>query len=87
MTVSLMRRLSGLTLIRSVEMQITNNPIPSSGMFATPKNQEDLFAYLQKFSGSERALAMTVAMMTMNLCKQMVDEAVADQPQTKEFIK
>ena len=87
MTVSPMRRLSGLTLIRSVKMQITNNPIPSSGMFATPENQEDLFAYLQKFNGSERVLAMTVAMMTMNLCKQMVDEAVADQPQTKEFIK
>jgi hypothetical protein len=68
-------------------MQIAKNPIPVSGMFATPKNQEDLFAYLQKFSGSERALAMTVAMMTMNLCKQMVDEAVADQQQTKEFIK
>ena len=87
MTVSPMLRLSGLTLIRSVKMQITNNPIPSSGMFATPDNQADLFAYLQKFSGPELVLAMTVAMMTMNLCKQMVDEAVADQQQTKEFIK
>ena len=51
------------------------NPIPSSGMFATPENQEDLFAYLQKFSGAERALAMTVAMMTMNMCNKMVDDA------------
>jgi hypothetical protein len=56
-------------------MQIANNPIPSSGMFATPETQADLFAYLQKFNGAERALAMTVAMMTMNLCKQMVDDA------------
>ena len=60
-------------------MQITNNPIPSSGMFATPKNQEDLFAYLQKFNGAERALAMTVAMMTMNLCNKMVDEATVGE--------
>jgi hypothetical protein len=47
-----------------------------SGMFATPKTQADLFAYLQKFSGPERALAMTVAMMTMNLCNKMVDETI-----------
>ena len=52
------------------------NPIPTSGLFATPKTQEDLFAYLQKFNGAERALAMTVAMMTMNLCNKMVDETI-----------
>jgi hypothetical protein len=45
-------------------------------MFATPDNQADLFAYLQKFSGPELVLAMTVAMMTMNLCNKMVDETI-----------
>ena len=60
-------------------MQIANNPIPMSGMFATPKTQADLFAYLQKFSGPERALAMTVAMMTMNMCNKMVDDAAVKE--------
>ena len=69
-----------MTLIRSVKMRDDiNNPVPRSGMFATPKDQAELFAYLQKFNGAERALAMTVAMMTMNLCNKMVDDAAVKE--------
>ena len=48
------------------------NPVPRSGFFATPDNLEDLMQYLENFNGNERTVAMTVAMMALNLANQMV---------------
>ena len=51
-----------------------NNPIPRSGFFATPATVEDLMAYVGQLSGSERVVAMTVAMMALNLANQIVQK-------------
>jgi hypothetical protein len=51
-----------------------NNPIPRSGFFATPATVEDLMAYVERMSGSERVVATTVAMMALNLANQLVQK-------------
>ena len=51
-----------------------NNPIPRSGFFATPVTVEDLMAYVERMSGSERVVATTVAMMALNLANQLVQK-------------
>jgi hypothetical protein len=55
---------------------IVSNPIPHSGLFATPESLEDLMSYLQNFSGAERTVAMTVAMMTLNLSHKLVETEI-----------
>jgi hypothetical protein len=50
------------------------NPIPRSGFFATPETVEDLMAYVERMSGSERVVATTVAMMALNLANQLVQK-------------
>jgi hypothetical protein len=52
------------------------NPIPTSGLFATPANQKDLLLRIQQFPGPERALAFQMVMMTFNLCHKMVEEEI-----------
>ena len=51
------------------------NPIPRSGFFATPNSVEDLMAYVERMSGSERVVATTVAMMALNLAHSLVAKA------------
>ena len=48
------------------------NPIPRSGFFATPNSVEDLMAYVERMSGSERVAATTVMMMALNLANKLV---------------
>ena len=55
---------------------IVNNPIPTSKLFVTPKDEQDLFNRLEQFTGAERALAFQIAMMTFNLCNQLVEERI-----------
>jgi hypothetical protein len=55
---------------------IVQNPIPRSGFFATPDSVEDLFAYVNSMSGPERAVAMTVAMMALNLSNRLVEDKI-----------
>ena len=50
------------------------NPIPKTGFFATPESYQALIDYIGRFSGSEKALAMTIACMSLNLAHQMVEE-------------
>jgi len=52
------------------------NPIGKVGIFATPEDVDSLMAYLDKFSGSEKVVAMTCAMMAWNLASKEVDEAI-----------
>ena len=55
---------------------IVNNPIPTSKLFVTPKDEQDLFRRIEQFSGAEKALAFQVAMMTFNLCNQLVEDKI-----------
>ena len=51
-----------------------HNPIPRSGFFATPNSIEDLMAYVERMSGSERVVATTVMMMALNLANKLVQK-------------
>jgi len=51
-----------------------HNPIPRSGFFATPNSVEDLMAYVERMTGSERVVATTVAMMALNLANKLVQK-------------
>jgi len=51
------------------------NPIPKTGLVATPESLEDLMEYCERFSGQEKAIAMVVATMALNLAHKMVNEA------------
>jgi hypothetical protein len=55
------------------------NPIPRSGMFVTPKDEQDLFDRISQLTGSERQVATMFAMFTMNLCSQMVEKELAKE--------
>ena len=52
------------------------NPIPKSRLFATPVTEQDLFNRIEQLSGAEKALAFQIAMMTFNLCNQLVEERI-----------
>jgi hypothetical protein len=55
---------------------IVNNPIPTSKLFVTPKDEQDLFNRIEQLTGAEKALAFQIAMMTFNLCNQLVEENI-----------
>ena len=55
---------------------IVQNPIPTSKLFVTPKDEQDLYNRLEQFTGKEKAIAFQVAMMTFNLCNQLVEERI-----------
>ncbi len=55
------------------------NPIHKSGMFVTPKDEQDLFDRIAQLTSSERQIATMFAMFTMNLCSQMVDKEMAKE--------
>jgi len=52
------------------------NPIPRSGLFATPESAEQLMEYCQRFNGNERLIAITVATMALNLAYELVEEKI-----------
>ena len=51
------------------------NPISKMNMFATPVSIEALCDQIERLSGSERTVAYTYAIMMMNVCSQMVEDA------------
>ena len=51
------------------------NPIPKTGFVATPDSLDDLMRYCDNFSGQEKAIAMLVATMALNLAHKMFNEA------------
>jgi hypothetical protein len=55
---------------------IVNNPIPTSKLFVTPKDEQDLFRRIESLSGAEKALAYQIAMMTLNLCNRLVETEI-----------
>ena len=48
--------------------------IPTSNMFYTPESLDDLMDFCERFNGQERAIAMLVATVTMNLCAKLAAE-------------
>jgi len=55
---------------------IVQNPIPTSKLFVTPQDEQDLFRRIEQLSGAEKALAFQIAMMTFNLCNRLVDTEI-----------
>jgi len=55
---------------------IVNNPIPKTGLFATPESFEQLMDYCQRFNGQERIIAITVATMALNLAHREVEDNI-----------
>ena len=48
--------------------------IPTSNMFYSPESLDDLMDFCERFNGQERAIAMIVASVTMNLCAKLAAE-------------
>ena len=55
---------------------IVENPIPKTGLFATPESLEQLMEYCQRFNGQERIIAITVATMALNLSHDLVEKNI-----------
>lgn len=55
---------------------IVNNPIPNSNMWVTPASTAELFAMLEQYTGEQKALAMHVAMLTLNTCHRVVEDEI-----------
>jgi len=55
------------------------NPIPKTGLFATPENFEQLMQYCERFSGQERVIAITVATMALNLAHKVVEDNILNK--------
>jgi hypothetical protein len=55
---------------------IVENPIPKTGLFATPESFEQLMEYCQRFTGQERIIAITVATMALNLAHEVVEKEI-----------
>jgi hypothetical protein len=58
---------------------VVNNPIPKTGLFATPESLEQLMEYCQRFSGQERVIAITVATMALNLSHELVERNILNK--------
>lgn len=52
------------------------NPIGKMKIFATPESIEALCDRIEGLTGSERTIAYTYAIMMMNVCSKMVDDAI-----------
>ena len=57
---------------------MNKNPIPHSAMFDTPSSLEDLMEWIERLSGSEKAVAMVSAGMAMNLAYYIVENTLAE---------
>ena len=55
---------------------IVKNPIPTSKLFVTPKDEQDLYNRIEMLVGTDKALAYQIAMMTFNLCNKLVQEEI-----------
>jgi hypothetical protein len=58
---------------------VVENPIPKTGLFATPESLEQLMEYCQRFSGQERIIAITVATMALNLSHELVENNILNK--------
>lgn len=52
------------------------NPIPKSNLWVTPGSLQELYEMLDQYTGEQAALAMHVAMLTMNACNKIVEDEI-----------
>ena len=50
------------------------NPIPKSNLWHTPANLDELMQLCDEYTGEQKALAMHIAMLTLNTCNRLVEE-------------
>lgn len=55
---------------------VVENPIPRNDLFATPESPDAFVAYIENLSGSEKALAYTIAQMAFNLANKLVEDEI-----------
>lgn len=58
---------------------IVKNPVPTSKLFVTPKDEQDLFDRIEALTGKEKALAYQIAMMTFNLSHKLVEDNILNK--------
>ncbi len=52
------------------------NPIQKNNFFATPASMQALEDQIMNFTGQERMVAMTAALMALNLASDLVDKEI-----------
>jgi len=55
---------------------IVSNPIPRSGLYATPEDFKELTRVIEALSPQERALVYPYVMMTLNTCNKAVEDKI-----------
>ena len=58
---------------------IVKNPIPKSGLWVTPDSMDELYDMVEQYTGSERALAMHIMMLTLNACNKSVEDNILNK--------
>jgi len=54
------------------------NPIQKNNFFATPESMQALEDQIMAFTGQERMVAMTAALMALNLAHELVEAAMKE---------
>lgn len=54
-----------------------HNPIPHTALWHTPESLDELMAVCDQYTGESKALAMHIAMLTLNTCHNLVEREVA----------
>jgi len=52
------------------------NPIPKSGLFATPASLGDIQEFIDSLPKGQKANANLVFMYTLNMCNQLVEDRI-----------
>jgi hypothetical protein len=55
------------------------NPVPTSKLFYTPTDEQELLNRIQQFPRAERAVAFQIAMMAFNLSHKLVEKELAKE--------
>jgi hypothetical protein len=63
-------------MMRKVNMNIVENPIHKNDLFATPESPDAFVDYIEGLSGSEKALAYTIAQMALNMAHDIVEKEI-----------
>jgi hypothetical protein len=58
---------------------IVKNPIPHSNLWATPESLEQLMQMCDEYTGEQKALAMHIAMLTLNTCHGLVERDILNK--------
>lgn len=59
--------------------------IHKMAMFHTPKSQDELLNYIERFNGSEKVVAMVVMGMTWNMIAELIAQGQAEPADANLF--